>query len=103
MVWLADVERISKAVIRIHHNGQFGRVANRRGVLCDIAQTYESHIRHREESVGQAGTGKVDRLEAQIFGYACGECIGCAGHQHRAAGQNAVFESAVDFVVHHWA
>ena len=78
------VEGVAEAGVGIGQDRHRDGIADRRHVVCDLAQGHEADVGHAERHVRDAGAGDIDRLVAEILDHPGEQGVRSAG-QNRAA------------------
>ena len=84
-----NVDRIAEAGVPVDEDRHRHRIDDRPDVVGKLAQGDQAYIRYAKVHVGNAGTGDIDAVVAQILGHARKQRIWRAGNDGRVAlGEN---------------
>ena len=79
------VEGAAETGVGVDDDGQLDRVARRGRVLHQVGQADKAEVGHAIEGIGDACTGEVHRLEAELLDEARAQRVGRASHHQTAA------------------
>lgn len=82
---MANVKRITKAGIGIHHEGQLNGLAHSGSVLGHFIEADKSHVREPQRHVADSSTREIKRFKSCIFDNSSTQGVEDAGHQHGVA------------------